>query len=426
MRRLRRDAEWALRALLILALLFAIRHALFAINEGASRSIAGGESRIRTALAGWSSASSPQSVHLVIDSVLSRKTLDWAADLRGAGTTVTWTSPLPALGIAVEPIVDPRGTSRVLIAAPAKSNVALSDSLGAIDSVTVRAAGASAGPLIVHGSVHAAAGGAVAVSARTDSLAVRPVLVLGRAGWEGKFVLASLQEYGWKVNARLNVAPDVDVAQSLSSTAVDTSLYSAVVVLDSSAARFAPAIERFVRSGGGLVAIGEGASLGALQGILPATAGDPLPAGELSAARPRGGFAMRPLINLRSDAVILEKRGARVAAAARRAGNGRVVQVGYEDTWRWRMAGSGDAVEDYRNWLSSVVSGAAYGPAIPTPAPPGENAAPLAELYSSLGSPRVDAAHDSAGSEEIMLDLFILAIGALVLETASRRLDGKP
>ena len=424
-RRARHVAERLLRALLILALLLAIRHAVFAMNDQPSVSAAGGESDLRAKLAQWSTASSPRSAHLQFDSLPSRSTRDWAAALRAAGTTLSWSTKLAPLGIAVDPIVDPKGKSRVFVAAPSKSRVALSDSLGALDSISVRTAGASAGPVILHGAVHAVLGGADAAAAQSDSVRVRPVLVLGRAGWEGKFIVASLEEYGWKVNARLNVAPVNDVALGSASAAIDTSLYSAVIVLDSSAARFSPAVERFVRSGGGLVAIGEGASLRSLQGILPASTGESVPAGEVSASNPRSGFALRTLTGLKADAVALEKRGARVAIAARRVGKGRVVQVGYEDTWRWRMAGSGDAVEDYRNWLSAVASSAAYAPIGATQSNGGGTSAPVAELYSSLGPPSA-AEKNSAGNEDFLLDMFIIAVAALVLETASRRFDGRP
>src|SRR4051812_6228937 len=113
MRRLRRQGEWALRALLILSLLVAIRHALFEMNEHPSSGAAGGDGRLRESLADWSTGSSPHSATLRIDSVLSRTTRDWISDMRGAGTSITWTSSLAAAGIAVEPIVDPKGTSRI-------------------------------------------------------------------------------------------------------------------------------------------------------------------------------------------------------------------------------------------------------------------------------------------------------------------------
>jgi len=207
---------------------------------------------------------------------------------------------------------------------------------------------------------------------------------------------------------------------------IDTSDYSAVVVLDSSASRFIPAINRFVLNGGGLVALGEGASIAALQGILPAATGDPVVAGEIRAVNPRSGLGMRSLVRVKSDAIVREKRGARVAVAARRAGNGRVVQVGYEDSWRWRMAGAGDPVEDYRNWISSIVSSAAYGARVAPHGSVSSDPAPLAGLYEALGPPSPVQPAGLPGSEALMLDIFIVALASLLLETLSRRLDGRP
>jgi hypothetical protein len=426
-RRTRRAFEWMLRGALLIALLAAIRIAIASMSERPSLGARGGDAALRESLRDWSTVSDPREVHLHFDSAASPATLAWAAALPGAGTRVAWSSSLTPIGVSVEPIVDPKGTSRVWIASPARSRIALADSLGAMDSVTVRASGASVGPVQLRGSLRGSLGRTVATAVQSDSFLVRPVLVLGRAGWEGKFVVASLEEYGWRVNSRLNVSPGNDVIHGSPGIAIDTSHYSAVIVLDSSAVRFIPEIVFFVRSGGGLLAMGEGASIGALRGILPATMGGRIPAAELIAARPRSSLALRPLVGLRTDAVALEKRGSRVAIAARRVGDGRVVQVGYEDTWRWRMSGGGDPVEEYRDWISSVVSSAAYAPRARPSTPAISESAPLAAIFSVLGSPSEAAAAVTGGAiEKLLLALFVIAIGALTLETASRRLDGKP
>ena len=425
-RRWRQLAERLLRALLIVSLLLAIRHAFFAMSERPSRSASGGEGRLRAALIDWSTASNPALARLSFDSVPSAATRDWAKDLRGAGTPLSWTSTLPTTAVSVEPIPDPKGTSRIFVAAPPKSTVAIFDSLGPMDSVSVRAVGAAVGPVVTHGIVRAAVAGATASAAALDSLSPGAVLVLGRAGWEAKFIVASLEEYGWRVSARLNVSPGNDVTLGAPANDISIPFYSAVVVLDSSAARFAPAIIRYVRSGGGLITVGEGGSVGALAPLLPAAQAEVVPAGAPDSLHPRNALAMRPLVNLKPDAVALEKRGARVAIAARRSGTGRVIQVGYDDTWRWRMAGAGDAVEDYRSWISSVVSSGAYAPRFPrTPAL--ADPAPVAALHAALGPPAAAGTlSGNPGSEDLLLDLFIVAVASLLLETASRRLDGKP
>jgi hypothetical protein len=425
-RRARRGIEWVLRIALIVALVLAIEEALTTMSQRPSLRASGGESGIRAALRDWSTVAVPERVRLRFDSTPSAVVRDWTAALPGAGSAISWESSLDEVGISVEPIADPKGTSRVWIAAPSGSRVALADSLGPMDSAVVRKIGSSAGPLSVRGAIYATLRGTTAISALGDSLVIRPVLILGRAGWEGKFLVASLEEYGWNVDARLFVSPRNEVMQG-SPAAIDTSRYAAVVVLDSSASRYAAAIEQYVRRGGGLIAVGEGASLRALGVIFPGESGRELPSDVFTPTNARAALALRPLINLKSDAIPLERRGNRIAIAARRIGKGRVIQVGYVDAWRWRMEGRGDPVEDYRNWWSAVVSSAAYAPRIARDSVRSADPAPLATLVSSLGSPSLREMRLGVGDGARWMEfLFIVAVMALLLETASRRLDGKP
>ena len=83
----------------------------------------------------------------------------------------------------------------------------------------------------------------------------------------------------------------------------------------------------------------------------PGRAGPRIAAASLSFASttPRRALGFFPIVALASDAVPLESRDGRVIAAARRAGAGRVVQLGYDDTWRWRLAGTGDAPAAHRD-----------------------------------------------------------------------------
>ena len=425
MRRARSAAEWILRAALLIALVLAIREALTTMRELPVVSAGGGDSEIRAALADWSTRSSPRAAHLRFDSTPSPAARSWAAALAGAGTLPTWSSSLRAMGVGVEPIADPKGAKRIWVAAPSGSTVTLADSLGPVDSVYVRRVGASIGPLQSHGSVRAFVNGASAVATPADSVIVRPVLVLGRAGWEGKFAAVSLEEYGWKVDARFAVSPGNEVIQGTLAN-IDTARYAAVIVLDSSAVRYAPAIQRYVTSGGGLIVLGEGATVGALRALLPANAGAALPGGETKSKQPRDALPLRPLVQLTRDAIPLEKRGGRVAIAGGRFGRGRVVQVGYEDLWRWRMSGAGDPVEDSRNWWAGLVSSAAYAPRIPLGVRNAGEAAPVAAIHASLGAPTVGERGEKGTGEKMLMVLFVVAVGALVVETASRRLDGKP
>jgi hypothetical protein len=425
-RRARGGIEWALRIALIVALVLAMEEALTTMSQRPSLRTSGGEKAVRTALRDWSTVAVPAKVRLRFDSTPSAMVRDWTAALPGAGSAISWESSLDEIGISVEPIPDPKSTSRIWMAAPSGSRIALADSLGPMDSAVVRNIGSSASPVSVRGDVHATLRGTTATSSLGDSLVIRPVLILGRAGWEGKFLAASLEEYGWKVDARLFVSPGNEVVQG-SPAAIDTSRYAAVVVLDSSALRYAAAIEQYVRRGGGLIAVGEGASLRALRAILPGETGNELPSDVFTATNARAALALRPLINLKPDAIPLEKRGNRIAIAARRIGKGRVIQLGYADAWRWRMEGRGDPVEDYRNWWSGVVSGAAYAPRIVRDSVRATDAAPVATLVSALGPASTRDIRPGVGDgSRWMAFLFIVAVMALLVETASRRVDGKP
>jgi hypothetical protein len=92
------------------------------------------------------------------------------------------------------------------------------------------------------------------------------------------------------------------------------------------------------------------------------------------------------------------------------------------------MGGTGDPVEEHRAWWSSLVSSAAYAPRIPLRGDDAAAAAPVAALTAALGpSSASESRPDLAGGAELILKtLFIIALVALVLETALRRLGGKP
>ncbi|HEY0970737.1 MAG TPA: hypothetical protein VGE02_07165, partial [Gemmatimonadales bacterium] len=142
---------------------------------------------------------------------------------------------------------------------------------------------------------------------------------------------------------------------------------------------------------------------------------------------PRRGLPLRP-VAVRADAVPLETRGGSVAVAARRVGAGRVVQLGYDETWRWRMAGAEGAPAAHRAWWSGLVAAAAY-------APRGSDAAavlddaPVARLIAALGAPSAelaDGATEGRGAVERGAPAWIFPLVAIILlaEWASRRLRG--
>jgi hypothetical protein len=381
-------------------------------------------------LAAWSRSSiTPGSIHLEVDSAPSRLERDWLAALRAAGSDISWSGNLPAVMIDAQPVASPEGGIRMRMAAPPDSKVEIADEAGPIDSIQSNEAGVS----LTIGSAVGRIVGRVAKSAATtiprDSIALHKVLVIGSAGWESKFVVAALEESGWKVDAFIRVAPGIEVTQG-SIVSIDTARYSAVVALDNSAAAYAERLVGFVRSGGGVV-LGPGAA--AVAAIAPLRSGGvgdasaPAPVANISGSVTRGTLVMAPIIQPRSDAIPLERRSETVAVAARRIGAGRVLQSGYEDTWRWRMAGAESSVRDHRGWWTDAVSNVAYAPRVALPNRMRDtDDAPVADLVSALGPPsdQADVARSGLNRSHWTAWLFALLSLALIAEVASRRLRG--
>jgi hypothetical protein len=305
----------------------------------------------------------------------------------------------------------------------------MSDDVGAIDTVQAHGAGAALALNSVAGKLTASVRGSVASTLQADSLVLRKVLVIGDAGWESKFVVAALEEEGWKVDAFIRVAPTVDVTQG-SAAVIDTSRYSVVVALDAAASQYASRIIEFARTGGGVVLAPQAASLDAMTAIRAGAVGRVN--AESRARQPGvavsvGTLPLASIVSLRSDAVPLERRGGAVVTAARRINSGRVLQLGYEDTWRWRMAGGEAAFREHREWWTALVSSVAYAPRISRgSAAASTDEAPMVGLVAAIGpSARAGAMSNLSGEpSEWMAWLFVLLALALVGEVTSRRLRG--
>ena len=168
---------------------------------------------------------------------------------------------------------------------------------------------------------------------------------------------------------------------------MDTASYDVVVALDSSSADMAPAIALFVAQGGGLIAAGSALAIAPLRTIAPARAGERLPGRILLAEEsvtPRD-LPLRPLFAMRPDAAALERQATGPALAARRAGMGRVLAVGYDESWRWRMLGGANGLAAHRRWWSGAAGSVAPERLVAVAS--GPDAAPLASLVSALGAP---------------------------------------
>jgi hypothetical protein len=117
-----------------------------------------------------------------------------------------------------------------------------------------------------------------------------------------------------------------------------------------------------------------------------------------------------------------------VAAAARRVDAGRVIQLGYDETWRWRLAGGPQALDAHRTWWGALVSGVAYRAAAPVAGEAPDEDAPLARLVDALGPSSAPAGAATPNTPWLPspVVLFTLVSVLLLAELASRRLRGAP
>ena len=344
--------------------------------------------------------------------------------MRRSGQTVEWSAAraVPA-ALELEALADPQGGVVARVGAPRGTTARIDDPLGVVASSTIERAGATfrlprlagAARLVLDGDTVAAAAGG---SARAGQ-----IVVLGRAGWESRFVIAALEERGWSVAARLLLAPDIWFTQG-DPLPLDTTRHAAVVVLDTTAADVTGRLSRYVHDGGGLVIAGEGARLNALRGVAPGGSGPRTSPQRLSpiADRPLEALAFHPVLRLDPDAVPLATEGRDVVLAARRVRAGRVIQVGYDETWRWRMTGGEDAPRAHAEWWSRLVSAAARRVELPTE---GRTwAAPYAAAVAALGAPVSLEGRETGRAMVLWPWLLGLSLAALFGEWVSRRLRG--
>lgn len=383
-------------------------------------------SGLDAAVKDWSaSGSAPDRIVVRLDSAPEPRLRDWLAALAGAGSDVTWRGEVAATAIAVNRVVAPRGGYNVLVAAPDDSRIVLSDEVGALDTATARAGGARFSLPSATGALSARGGGSVARASIPDSVRVRRVLLLGSAGWESKFVTMALEEDGWVVDASLRVAPGVNVTQG-STAPIDTARYAAVVAVDASSAARGAEIVRYVASGGGLVLSAAAMSSDAFASLRAGSAGRAQPAhGSADTPASLQSLPVVPIASLRFDAIALERRGGAAVVAGRRYAAGRVLQVGYSDTWRWRMSGGDNSVNEHRAWWSKAVASTAFAGA-GTREPSAEDDAPLARLVTALGPASIGrgpSLADSAAAVSLRW-LFALLVFSLLAEWASRRMRG--
>jgi len=352
-----------------------------------------------------------------------------SSDARAAGATGA--PPVAPLQLAavVEPLPEPSGRVQLTALSGGAGSLTVADDAGVVDSTGTMPGQVRQLDATIDGRVRVQSTRGAASTARRDSVIVRRLLVIGRAGWEAKFTLAALEEAGWEVDARLRVGPQAEVRQGEPS-APDTSRYAAVIVLDDAAEGMASALGRYVRSGGGAIVAPRAAAGRSLGTLLPARAVGEVVAipGALRGETPRRGLGGVSLAPSRPDAVALERTGSSTRIVAARAGAGRIVQIGYDDTWRWRMEGNDDGAAAHRAWWSGLVRSVAYAPLVQLADSPPVDEAPFPALVEALGPP-MNAARSSlpfAPGATVPWEriLFALMLGSLLVEWSSRRLRG--
>ena len=421
---MRRSGEWVLRATLLAVLAVALWRswrpdaAAPVMRKANASSLARAQHEVMT---------NPNitALDVTLDAMPSRSERDLLAALAHAHVTIHWHGDAPPLALQVVRSREPEARTRVLVAGGSAAPVALIDAAGLLDSVRAPTGATSETPSVV-GIVRAEQGRFAARRVAPPRTPSGAVLLLGRPNWETKFVVQALSEAGWVVRARTPIAPGVFVRDD-AILPLDTARYDVVVALDSTASDLTAQITRFVAQGGGLVA-GAGALVDArLAALAPARAGERRPGRILLSddSVTTRDLPVRPLVVTRTDAVMLVREPAGVVVAARRAGLGRVLLVGYDESWRWRMLGGMSGLPAHRRWWSQAVGSVAPEREDEVPGT-SSDAAPLAALTASLGprsaSPR---ASGKDSRDPLPLWLFVLAAAALLAEMASRRFRGE-
>ena len=421
------------RVELVLRIVAAAAIVAWIVNAAVPR--AGGVVSVRgdelgEALPSWTRSATPSGVHVRLDTTPDAATSAWLAALRRAGTEVSWSGEGHALApIALETYAaaDPAGATIVLSSAAGDTAV-LSDALGVLDTLCAPGSPSSVRLASLVGEVTLTSGEQPARATIAGGRAPKRVYVAGAAGWEAKFVVAALEEAGWSVDARVFVAPGLDVVQGAARAALDTSRHSAVILLDSAAAETVRGVEAFVRAGGGVVLAGDASRARRVAELIAwrAASRESAALGTLPGDTAWRGLSRVPLrLTAEGAALSLEVRSGAPVVVARRHYAGRVAGVGYDATWRWRMAGGDDSVAEHRAWWTRLVSSVAARPTV-LEREAITGAAPIAALHAVLGPPSAPGDTPAAGFPRSVLAnlLGLIALSALLGEWLLRRSRG--
>lgn len=394
--------------------------------EGALRGVALAALAAALLIAWWQSrrvAGGEPAVRLRVDGAPSPRTRDSLAALAGAGRVVTWHGESAPLVAMAEPVREPGDRWRV--SAVGAQALAARDSLGLVDSLA--AGGAMLRTEATRGPLQLQDGATVATAMPVARAEPPRLLVLGRASWETRFVVTALEEAGWLVDVHIPLGRGRDVTQG--EVQPRLARHGVVVVLDStSARRDAAALQRFVRAGGGLLLAGEASAALPLRVLTGARVErlEPPETRSFEGHEPTHALPLYALRPTADDALVLDDREGTPAVVVRRVGAGRVLQLGYADTWRWRMEGEGRAAEEHRAYWSDLVGLVAPDRRLPREGLPALDPAPTAALVHALGPATPEPPVDTSRGPELPLWLGPLILIALLAEWGSRRTRGAP
>lgn len=408
-----------------------------AVSDSSAQTVV---AELSTLVARTSSDSARPSVHLVLTRVPDTHVRRALLAAHAGGISVGWTDSTRASGLAIAAAaeVDPQGGTVIRARGNRARPLLVRDDASLLDSSTNAPTGLVVRSARLSGVAIATQGESRATADVPRAATLRRILLAARPGWEAKFVSAALEERGWQVDGSLLIARRASVTLG-APVSLDTARYAAAIVLDSGVVS-ADALGRFARQGGGVILSGDALSAPALASLRPASIVGKRPAvpGALLTDSPRQGldaFELRPAA--RAVVVQQESRGAKrePSVVAWRVGMGRVVASAYRETWRWRMEGSDDGIDEHRSWWSALVSVAAFVPADTATeiqslfaAPFPGNAAPYADLVARVGvpSPIQPAKVVTPGTPPRIWVLFVAASLALLVEWTFRRLRGAP
>ena len=360
-------------------------------------------------------------------------------------------SSVDLVAVAAYAPLSPTRAATALAASGANDAIVMSDDGGILDSLDISRASAARPSATLRLRVASLAASASArvwhdgrllavTRASPDALAaVGRIRLYAQPGWEAKFVSAALEEAGWRVDAAYLISPKAAMVRVGRPAPLDTATYAAAVVLDSNAVS-ARDLMRYVSQGGGVVIAGNAMRDGSLGALTAAAIEDDRAAiaGALVTDAPRRGVPAFHL-RLRGEATIVEQEGAEPTIVLARRDVGRVMAVGYRESWHWRMEGRDDAADAFRSWWSGLVAGVAYRGTGATARSsrttlgwPGD-AAPIADMIARLGvAENIDASQSTSYGQQrgprgamLLSWLFVvLVVGSLVVEWAMRRLRG--